>query len=372
VQDVTIIGAGPAGSAAAIMLARRGWPVTLIEQHRFPRDKVCGECLSALGIDVLERLGFMPELREKGGISLVQAILHDSEGASHTIPLPRPMLGISRHVLDDLLLESARIAGVSIRQPARCERIDATSAGVSVHVRDLATNVLETIQSSFAILADGKAALPGPSPGNTGDMGIKTHFTGIDGPRDAIDLFGCRGCYGGLAAIERGRWNAAFSVPVERVRAHRGDIDELFDELVRENLSLARRVARAQRVLPWLASALPRFSVRKHWLARVIPIGNAVAALEPIGGEGMGLALRSAELAVDAIDRSSDNWDLSAERRLRLAFDNLWRVRRVACRAAALVASSTDVGNVALEWMRSNERLVAVAMRSMEKSSVVA
>src|SRR6185437_17083061 len=103
VQHVTIIGAGPAGSAAAIMLARRGWPVTLIEQHRFPRDKVCGECLSALGIDVLERFGLMPVLREKGGISLVEAILHDSEGASHTTPLPRPMLGISRHVLDNLL-----------------------------------------------------------------------------------------------------------------------------------------------------------------------------------------------------------------------------------------------------------------------------
>ena len=54
--DVVIIGAGPAGSIAAIILARAGIDVVLIEQHRFPRDKVCGECLSALGIDVLRRL----------------------------------------------------------------------------------------------------------------------------------------------------------------------------------------------------------------------------------------------------------------------------------------------------------------------------
>ena len=45
--DMTIIGAGPAGSVAAIALARLNWRVTLVEQHDFPRDKVCGECVSA-------------------------------------------------------------------------------------------------------------------------------------------------------------------------------------------------------------------------------------------------------------------------------------------------------------------------------------
>jgi 2-polyprenyl-6-methoxyphenol hydroxylase-like FAD-dependent oxidoreductase len=368
-KSVTIIGAGPAGSAAALMLARRGWSVTLIEQHRFPRDKVCGECLSALGIDVLDRLGLMPSLREKGGVSLEQAILHSSDGAFSSTPLPRPMLGISRHVLDDLLLEAARSAGVHVRQPARCEGIEAGSVGVRVRVRELEGNVVETIASCFAILADGKAALPGPPPTNTGEIGIKMHFTGVDGPRDAIELFGCDGCYGGLASIEGGRWNAAFSVPAKRVRAHRGDIEALFAEVVRENRSLARRLARAECVLPWLASALPRFAVRKNWMPRVIPIGNAAAALEPIGGEGMGLALRSAELAAEAIDRSCDDWNVANERDLRRSFDNLWRMRRVACRAAAMVASSTDAGNIALEWMRSNESLVGLAMRSMGKFS---
>ena len=47
---IVVIGAGPAGSVAAALLARAGLDVILIEQHRFPRDKVCGECLSALGI----------------------------------------------------------------------------------------------------------------------------------------------------------------------------------------------------------------------------------------------------------------------------------------------------------------------------------
>lgn len=369
VRDVTIIGSGPAGSAAAILLARHGWPVTLIEQHRFPRDKVCGECISAMGIDALNRLGVIVNIRAAGAIDLLQTILHSGDGAFHATPLPRPMLGVSRHVLDQLLLDQARAAGAEIRQPARCEEVSASEDGVVSHVRDLETNRISAVKSSFAIVADGKSAIPGPAPKLTGAIGIKTHFIGVDGPRDAIELFGCDGCYGGLAAIEGGRWNAAFSVPAARVRAHRGDIAAMFAEIVAENRSLARRLARAERVLPWLATPLPRFAVRKNWPPRVIPIGNAAAALEPIGGEGIGLALRSAELAAEALHRSHNAWTVDVRNRLRREFMSLWRTRRAVCRAAAVVASSTVAGHVALEWIGCNERLLGAAMGMMGKRS---
>ena len=61
-----IIGAGPAGSMAALLLARAGLPVTLVEQSQFPRDKVCGECISADGWDVLDRAGLTGELIDAG------------------------------------------------------------------------------------------------------------------------------------------------------------------------------------------------------------------------------------------------------------------------------------------------------------------
>ena len=79
---------------------------------------------------------------------------------------------------------------------------------------------------------------------------------------------------------------------------------------------------RRRRVGPWLVSPLPRFSVARRWPERVIPVGNAAAALEPIGGEGMGLALRSAELAAAALaeairDRGGDGGNRTRSRLAR-------------------------------------------------------
>ncbi|MDB5356186.1 MAG: flavin-dependent dehydrogenase [Phycisphaerales bacterium] len=366
--NVTIIGAGPAGSVAAILLARGGWDVTLLEQHRFPRDKVCGECLSALGIDVLERIGLGDRLRALRPVNLTKAILHAGNGDFAITPLPRPMLGISRAVFDQFLLDEAQRAGTRVLQPARCEGLEPTRTGARLRVRDLQRNTVETFEAAHVIVADGKSALPGPTPKYTGDFGIKSHWEGISGERDAIELFGCRGCYGGLAPIEGGRWNAAFSVPAERLRAHSGNLDALFAELISENAGLARRLKGATRAGDWLAAPLPRFAVRRAWPAGVVPVGNAAAAIEPIGGEGMGLALRSAELAVNSLI-ASEGIDAKDQRsRLRRDYGALWRIRRAACRAGARVVSSRMMAAISTEVLNSHARSGVLAMKLMGKS----
>jgi len=146
------------------------------------------------------------------------------------------------------------------------------------------------------------------------------------------------------------------------LQAYGGNIDALFAETIRQNPSLIRRFAKARRTGAWLASPLPRFGVARVWPAGVIPLGNAAAALEPIGGEGMGLAMRSAELAAAALVEGSGS------ERLRAAFDALWQSRRLACRAAAMVVSRPGLSGAALDWVRGNERLAAAAMRFIGKA----
>ena len=359
--DVTIIGAGPAGCVAAILLARAGWDVTLVEQHRFPRDKVCGECLSALGVDVLRRNHLADAVLKLGPSRFHRSIVVAPSGRSIQFDLPHTMWGVTRAALDACLLGLARQAGATVVQPARCEAIE-IEPRLSVQLRDLATNQVRTAHPSHVLLADGKAALAVDRPAPTGDLGVKAHFRGVTAPRDAILLFGLHGHYVGLAAVEGGLWNLAMNVPAWRVRAYGGDFDALLDRMVQENEGLRVCTARAERVGDWLASPLPRFPVSRDWPRGVIPLGNAAAALEPIGGEGMGLALRSAELAAEALiaaERSGTLVDVAA---LRRSFDRLWRTRRFACRAAALAASSPAIAGVGAEAFASSEWLQRLAL----------
>jgi flavin-dependent dehydrogenase len=318
-----VIGAGPAGSVAAFVLAKAGWQVNLVEQHRFPRDKVCGECISALGVACLERLGLFNAICRAGAVPLRTTILHGASGSSTRIELPHQMWGLSRHLFDATLLDAARAAGSTILQPARFEGFENSA----IRIRDLESNEIRTLQADRVIIADGK-----PPKRRWRDFGIKAHFEGMSGPGNAIELFGCQGLYGGLAPIENDRWNVAFSVPAKRLKRFNGDVDAMFAKIRSDNRTLNERLTGATRITRWLSSPLPRFRTRALLNPNIVRIGNAAAALEPIGGEGMGLAMTSAEQAANAV--IDDKLDL-----LDSQYKILWRTRQLACRLAALVVS---------------------------------
>lgn len=347
-----VVGAGPAGSLASMLLARAGHRVTLVEQSRFPRDKVCGECLSALGREVLQRHDLEHDLLAHAAIELTHTDLITPDSRAR-VALPGPMLGISRSVLDTTLLQKAHAAGVGVLQPARIESL--TSDGA--RVRDLVTNTITTLHADHILLADGRGALLSDRPALTGDLGIKTHFVDVDASPNTITLYTTPPTYGGVAPIEAGRWNVAFSVPADSVKRASGDIDRVFDELVKTNPTMRQHFARATRVIDWIASPLPRYAVRANWPDNVTPIGNAAAAIEPIGGEGMGLALRSSELAVDAI--------LSGRRRLLASqYKKLWNQRSLFCRLGALAMSRPSLASLSVEILQ-NELLPARGVLSL-------
>jgi 2-polyprenyl-6-methoxyphenol hydroxylase-like FAD-dependent oxidoreductase len=129
------------------------------------------------------------------------------------------------------------------------------------------------------------------------------------------------------------------SVPAAKLKRFGGDAPLLFEQILKENAGLHARMRRARLAGEWLASPLPRFAVRDHWPERIIPLGNAAAALEPIGGEGMGLAMRSAEIVAEeliAAERAGREYDPI---KLRRAMRGLWSARSAACRIGALMLS---------------------------------
>jgi 2-polyprenyl-6-methoxyphenol hydroxylase-like FAD-dependent oxidoreductase len=135
-----------------------------------------------------------------------------------------------------------------------------------------------------------------------------------------------------------------------------------------ENAVLAHRLQGARRAGEWLVAPLPRFPVQRHWPRRVILIGNAAAAVEPIGGEGMGLAMRSAELAASELIRSNCERGGGRVHDLHRSFDRLWRVRRLTCRMAALAISSPRIANVGIRRLNAWGGLPGQVLRLMGKA----
>ena len=117
--DAAVIGAGPAGSSAAAILAQAGRRVLLLEKDRFPRPKVCGEFLSGDAMASLDRLGVRERVEGAGPERIVRGSIHPPRGRGIDFELPLSALGISRYFLDDLLARRAAEAGAQVRFGAR-------------------------------------------------------------------------------------------------------------------------------------------------------------------------------------------------------------------------------------------------------------
>ena len=121
--DAVICGAGPAGSTAAILLARAGWAVALVEKQRFPRRKVCGECVAASNLPLLDALGIGAEFAARAGPVLRQVTLYrGASGVTAALPAADHAQhpwgrALGREALDTLLIQQARALGVAVLQP---------------------------------------------------------------------------------------------------------------------------------------------------------------------------------------------------------------------------------------------------------------
>ena len=119
--DAIIIGGGPAGSSAAIALARQGRTVAIVEKSAFPRSKVCGEFISPVNLALLDRLGVGDAVRGLAGPEIRRLALF-AAGPGIEARMPRASAdpfgrALGRDVLDTLLLQTAAEAGATVLQP---------------------------------------------------------------------------------------------------------------------------------------------------------------------------------------------------------------------------------------------------------------
>jgi len=313
--DAVIIGGGPAGSSAAILLARAGWAVALIEKQDFPRRKVCGECVAASNLPLLEALGIGamfaqvagPELRQVAlvhGAYTVVAELPAAPNAQH--PWGR---ALGRETLDTLLIAQARLAGVHVMQPWSATRITGTAANWRCDVRATHSGTLLTLRAAVLIDAHGSwQALPGARAGRSrvhraADLlAFKANFREARLPEGLLPVLAFQGGYGGMVKAGGGITTLACCIRRDQLEAGRraapgSSAGEVIEALLQEQCGAVKTALQgATREGAWLAAGPLDTGIHLHPGDAVFRIGNAAGEAHPILGEGMSMALQSAWL----------------------------------------------------------------------------
>ncbi|HSM22753.1 MAG TPA: FAD-dependent monooxygenase, partial [Rubrivivax sp.] len=314
------VGAGLAGSAAAIQLAHTGWSVAVIERQRFPRRKVCGECMAASNLPLLQALGVGdafhahagPELRRVTLLQGERAVTADLPSADHERYAWGRALG--RETLDGLLLDAARAAGATVFQPWAAQAILGTAGAWHCELRALESAALLRLRATVVIDAHGSwEDLPTDRPrrrlarSGADLFAFKANFTGSPLPEGAISVLALDGGYGGMVVADGGTTTVACCIRRDRLSALRvaapglraGDAVEAW--LRRECGGVQRALQGAARDGHWLTSGPLDPGVHLEADDGIFRIGNAAGEAHPILGEGMSMALQSATLLASVL-----------------------------------------------------------------------
>jgi len=344
--DVIIAGAGPAGTSAAIHLARHDLNVLLIEQKKFPRPKLCGEFISPECQKHFETLGVADSIATSAPSAITETVFYSSRGHHVTVPSSwfggTAALGLSRAVMDDVLLRRAQACGVNVLENATINEpiFDGKNVrGVRLKENEYFAPLTMDATGRARILTKKLNAHEPKSRATL--IAFKAHLRNTRVAANACEIYFYPDGYGGLSSIENDVSNLCFIISAEQVKRHHSNPEVVVHELVMKNQRAAYTLAHAKLESEWLSASWERFGHRQSNPANgMLAIGDAAAFIDPFTGSGMLMALESGELAANVIVRHREKLPHSetigavyAEEFLR-KFDSRLRISGLLRRAA--------------------------------------
>lgn len=341
--DVAVVGAGPAGSALAALLARRGISVALIDRDAFPRDKLCGEFLSYDALPIVDALGV--DLRDAPSIDRCVIV---SRHRTYEFPFPHPARGVSRLFLDDALRTRAIAFGATpITATATAVSRDgvALEGGSGVQARVVAGawgrwgRFDQQLERAFVRDRTHR------------HFGFKRHYRErrAAGGGQEIRLYSFRAGYLGVNEVEGGITNICGLVHAGRLRGHRGRWDAFVGAIRSEEPPLDRMYAGYEPAQDGFLSSEPViFRARSAVEEGIFMIGDASGVIDPLTGNGMAMALQSAALAAPFIADALTGGRERAENAYRSRHASLFAPRIAWSRRAAFILSRPSLLDAAL------------------------
>lgn len=283
--DVLVVGGGPAGATVAALAARAGLSTLVIERTRFPREKVCGDCLNPGVWTVLDQLGVSEMINRLPSAKLRWVEFRNIAKRPIRFELsgePRGERGIRRKLFDETLINHAISSGAEVRFGEPVLKVHQGSAWQISTINGI-------VHGRFLVAADGRnssvARLLADYPKTRTDrIGLQTHFSTDMRPHVALEL--CPYGYLGLASVGENLANLCLVCRPEHADRFRREATERF------RLSPSHR---------WLSITPLARSALQSARPNLLYIGDAARVVEPLTGEGILYALQTGALAAKAI-----------------------------------------------------------------------
>jgi menaquinone-9 beta-reductase len=356
-QDVVVVGAGPAGAVAALVLARAGVRVRVLDRARFPRFKLCGDSVNPGALAILTRLGLAAVV--DGALPVDGMIVTSESGvrAEGRYGDGRQGRMISRHRLDDALLAAARAAGacveegVLVREPI----VDVDGVGGVLTAGDRPCR----LRAPIVIAADGASSRVARALGlarhasRPRRWAVGAYFEevgGVEGAGRFGEMHLRNGRYIGIAPLPGDLTNACV---VTGDRAALRDPSKLLRDTLRSDPQLAARFARARMVMQPVCLGPLAVEAAACGAPGVLLAGDAAGFIDPMTGDGLRFALRGGELAAHAalaaLEHGREHAHVQLSRIRRREFAAKWRFNR-ALRALAGSPLAMQVASHGAEW----------------------
>jgi flavin-dependent dehydrogenase len=313
--DVAVVGGGPGGSSTAGFLAAAGLRVALFEREVFPRFHV-GESLMPATMLLLDQLGVRDTV-EKAGFQrkLGAMFFHEPTDLETTfyflpgMPWPRYTFQVPRAEFDTILLGHARSLGVDVHQPVTVEGADFDDDGVTVSV--FGEGVRTKVRATMLVDASGRASFVATRLGerrripNLGKVAMFAHFKGaerLSGDEEGNIRVYIRddGWYWWIPLADDVT-SVGSVVHARTAKAWGGSQEALFEDMLRRSKHMPRMLANAQRITPVHTEANFAYENTPVVGDRFVAVGDAIAFVDPIFSGGVYIALRTGQLASEAI-----------------------------------------------------------------------
>ncbi len=328
-KDVIIVGGGLAGLVSAIHLSKYNINVAVIEKNQYPKHKVCGEYISNEVLPYLQYLGFNP--LELGAKPINKFELSTPNNTTIKTNLPLGGFGISRYTLDEALVKKAKQNNVVIVQDS------VTNITFLNNTFNVSTKKNTNYTAKLVIGAYGKRSsldvklnrkfIKESAP----YLAVKMHLKG-EFPDNLVALHNFKGGYCGLSKIENNAINACYITDYTAFKRYK-NIQEFQEKVVYKNTAL-KTVFKNASVLfekPLSISQIS-FSSKQPVQNHIIMCGDTAGMIHPLCGNGMSMAIRSAQIAskliikftAQEITRSSleeqyiKQWNAAFKKRLKM------------------------------------------------------